>query len=259
SLIHAAAVADKDGNVIVLPGPGGVGKTALLGELVGRQNFRVLGDDIVGLSRSGECLAFPRSFALKEYHQSVYPEVFRRLGIGKKSDKKKSLQRFGLRLLWLLRENAPLVGISRSLMRGMGVRARPMQAVPPSPAHLQELGYLAAVPVEDIFGADKILTKGPIAKIIFLERYAGKQFRSETISHTSLAQRMFAIIHHEWVADMRRFFSLGALEILDLNNYFKTVNQIIRDAVADKPCNLMKIPENTTPDDLVKFFLDNFT
>ena len=83
SMVHAAAVADRKGNVTLLPGAGGVGKTAILGCMVKEYDYRLLGDDIIGLSEKGDCLSFPRSFVLIEYHRSVYQEVFQQLNIGK--------------------------------------------------------------------------------------------------------------------------------------------------------------------------------
>jgi len=47
SMVHAAAVADESGRVIIFPGPGGVGKTAILAYMAKERGFHLLGDDIV--------------------------------------------------------------------------------------------------------------------------------------------------------------------------------------------------------------------
>jgi hypothetical protein len=48
---------------------------------------------------------------------------------------------------------------------------------------------------------------------------------------------MFAIIHHEWVDGMRQFFTMGALDMVDLLSYFQNVEAIMRSATAGKTVN----------------------
>jgi len=79
TFIHAAAVSKPDGNVILLPGPGGVGKTSLVGYLVRNHGYKVLGDDLVIIDNQANCFAFPRPFIIKEYHREDYPDVFEKL------------------------------------------------------------------------------------------------------------------------------------------------------------------------------------
>jgi hypothetical protein len=78
AFIHAGAIADIHGNAILLAGAGGIGKTGLIGRLVQAHNFKLLGDDIVAFGVNGNCLSFPRPFIIKDYHASVYPDIYRR-------------------------------------------------------------------------------------------------------------------------------------------------------------------------------------
>ncbi|MBN1867361.1 hypothetical protein JW916_08715 [Candidatus Sumerlaeota bacterium] len=253
TLVHAAAVVDPQGRATLLAGPGGVGKTALLGEMVGRRGYRLLGDDIVALTDCGECLSFPRSFVLKEYHGSVYPELFERLGLDKGRRRSFSLKEGGLRALWFVRDNAPFMGLVKSLVRAIGFYDTVARTVPP-PSHRVCHDYVAAVPVEEIFGPDAVADRGPVDRVVFLERYAGETFERETMREEAVCRRMFAIVHHEWVDSMRRFFALGALEIVDLEAYFHRVADIMRAGVSRKKCERLRIPEGASPDDLSRFF-----
>jgi hypothetical protein len=242
ALVHAAAVADGDGRVILFPGAGGVGKTSILGYLVKQGNYRILGDDIVGISKKGECLSFPRSFVLKEYHRAVYPETFHRLDIKKN---KQTLSWTGL--LRFVRDNAPFIGVTKHLLRRLGILDKAAVLVPPPEP------FLAAVPVEEIFGSGSVADHGNINHVIFLQRYSGEQFRGATEDHKLISQRMLAIIQHEWVSVMREFFTLGAMEIVDIAAYFHSAATIMESAILGSRCEMFWIPDNASPDELGQY------
>ncbi|KAA0231875.1 hypothetical protein EDS67_00310 [candidate division KSB1 bacterium] len=255
SLIHAAAIADRYGCVTLLPGAGGVGKTALLGYMVKEHNYRLLGDDIIGLNDQGYCLAFPRSFVLKEYHQSVYPEIFQRLNINIQQEKQRkltySINPTAQKFMRLIRENAPFLGITKSLLR----RFKLYQKITRHSNETKNLPYLATVPVEEIFGPGIVANRGEIERILFLERYAGKQFKFAPLSEESLCRRMFAIINHEWVEIMRQLFTIGALEIENLPRYFDRLAATVRSGISGKKCEIFFIPDNASPRELEQYFI----
>lgn len=239
SMVHAAVVADQDNRITLLPAAGGVGKTALLGCLVKEHGFKHMGDDIVILGKNGNCLAFPRYFVFKEYHRSVYPEVFERLNIKKKSY-------YGIKRFIV--DNAPFMGITKKILR----RRKMYHTV----AHTVNLTpYLATIPVDEIFGPEAYIHQGEIEKIVFLERYDGQEFNSVKISEASISSRMFSIIHHEWVAYMQQLFMAGAMELIDLPFYFQKTNEIIQSGIYRKSCLLMLIPDNASPKDVVNSFI----
>jgi len=242
SMVHAAAVADAKGHITLLPGAGGVGKTALLGCMVEEHGFQYMGDDIVILGKKGSALSFPRSFVLKEYHRAVYPEIFQKLNIKKRSNYR--LKRFVV-------ENAPFVGVLKDALKQRKLYHKVAHAVNLTP-------YLATVPVEEIFGPGTCTQAGNIEKIVFLERYGGKKFKLEDISEEALCRRMFAVIHHEWVASMQQLFTIGAMELIDLAVYFNKVHKIIKHAISDIPCKLLLIPENAGPKALMHSYLNLF-
>jgi hypothetical protein len=250
TLVHAAAVADPQGNVTLLPGPGGVGKTAVLGSLVQEHGYRLLGDDVVGIDKSGRCWAFPRSFVLKAYHATVYPELFERLDIASDSHRKRkpSVMRA---LANVAVDNMPLKGMLRAVLRKAGY----LQAVQQSLSEPRAESYLAAVPVEQVFGADCVMDRGPIKRIVFLERWDQPQFATDELSADAMVNRLCSIIHHEWADHMRHFWTLGSLDVIDLAHYFPTIAQIARSAVDDLPCERIRIPHGASPHELRDHFL----
>ncbi len=246
ALVHAAAIADKDGNIILLPGAGGVGKTTLLSVLVKDYKYKLLGDDIVGITKKGECLAFPRSFVLKDYHRTVYPEVFQKLGIV--DNNKKNIIK--AKIVELIRANIPFLGFIKIVLRSLNLFDKVKNTI-----SVLDVPYLAAVPVEDIFGRGIVTNIGKIDRIIFLERYMGTESIITPISKESLTHRMFAIINHEFVDVMRQFFTLGALEIIDSFNYFKKITSIISSCISETKNELMLIPDDKSPLELNNEFL----
>lgn len=240
SMVHAAAIADAEGHVTLLPGAGGVGKTSLLGSMVEEYGFKYMGDDVIILGKGGNCLSFPRFFVLKEYHRDVYPEIFQKLNIKKRSNLK--IKRF-------IVENAPFTGILKKFLKQRKLYYKVAHSINLSP-------YLATVSVEEIFGSGTCAQAGNVEKIVFLERYEGTEFKLKDISEDALCRRMFAIIHHEWVAGMQQFFTISAMEIIDLHVYFNKVYEIIKSGISNIPRKMLLIPEDADHKALVASYLE---
>lgn len=238
TMVHAAAVADRDGNVILFPAAGGVGKTGLIGHLVAQNGYKTMGDDIVLLSKHGSCFAFPRSFVLKECHRTIYPEVFRRLSIGKTSNYK--FKKF-------VAENAPFIGITKKILRRLNLYHHAIDLV-------NMAQNLAEVPMEEIFGNGMVFESGAIKRIVFLERYEGTQFKVLPLGEKALCRRMFSIIHHEWVDSMRQCFSAAALELVDLPYYFTMTAEIMRAGISGKNSQIFYIPSDAKFKDVIDSF-----
>ena len=248
AMVHAAAVADKNGCVTLLPGAGGVGKTALLGDLVKHHNYKTLGDDIICLTESGECLSFPRSFVLKEYHRPIYPEAFNSL-----NHTNNKFNRF--KLMKLIMENIPFLGLTKATLRRMGLLDNVLTLLHYDRTALINESVLA-LPVEDVLGQGTVVDRGNIKRIVFLQRYAGTKLQLVPIDEDELCSRMFAIILHEWVDVMRQFFTMGALELVDLPSYFNRIDDIIRNGISEKKCHILLIPDTTSPQEMSRYFIE---
>jgi hypothetical protein len=237
SMVHAAAYKKPEGNVTVLAGAGGIGKTAVLGYAVRERGLQHLGDDVVILSGDGRCLSFPRAFVLKSYHREGYADTFRRLRLPRWN--LYSAKRF-------LIDNAPLVGLTKSLLRRSGLYYKVADALRPQP-------FLATVSPEELFGQNSIASDGQIARIAYMDRTEGHTFEIRPISRDALVNRLFAVIHYEWKDFLTHLVSLGALDVVDLPRYCEQVTSTLKSAVADKELLQVDIPEKATPDRLVAF------
>ncbi len=236
SMVHAAAYESSRG-VQLLAGAGGVGKTAVLGYAVRERGARFLGDDIVIVSETGRCLAFPRAFVLKSYHREGYAATFDRLNLPR-------WNLYGLKRL--LVENAPFVGIAKSLLRRSGLYYAVADRLRPQP-------FLATVRPEVLFGQERLATSGEIRRIAYLDRVEGGEFALQEIDPAVLVNRLYAVIHYEWKDFLAHLASLGALDVADLPAYCEQAARALRGAVAGKETVRVAIPADAGPERLAEF------
>ncbi|HWA86497.1 MAG TPA: hypothetical protein VG710_09765 [Opitutus sp.] len=247
SFLHAAGWSDARGDATLLPGPGGVGKTALLTAAVLRHGAKLLGDDLVLIGRDAEAKAFPRAFVLKEYHRALVPEAFA-------AAEAEARNRVGrLRpLVKFLRENAPLHGLTKSIFGKMGRLERTslwLQERSTSPEFL-------TVPVTRLFGTKSVAPGGRVRRVVYIERCEGTEFRRLTLAADEVVRRSLAVLHHEWADYLRWFCALGAMEIVDLGGHFRDTETVMRTAFAEADVSLFQVPVAATPEELERAFAD---
>jgi len=246
TFLHSAGWVDSDGRATLLPGPGGVGKTALLSAGVLRHGVSVLGDDLVLIGQEARVLSFPRAFVLKPYHRNQFPGHFpvasqsRRAWLG-------PVMRFA-------QENVPFRGVLKSLAR----RAGRLEAT----SLWMQQGFtgpdLFPVPVATLFGNDRVADSGRVTRVIYLERHDRPTFDREDLSLDSLVVRSMAVLQHEWVDFGRWFNQMAAFELFLLPDYFRSVEDSIRSACGAAERALVRIPASASPDELEAWFEQRF-
>lgn len=244
TLLHSAGWCDPSGAVTLLPGPGGVGKTALLSAAVLRHEARLLGDDLVLVGQGGQAEAFPRSFVLKPYHRSLFPGIFADLETGNRH------QARWRPIVGFLRDNAPFKGVLKSVAQRFG---RLEEASLWLQEHAVDQGFYT-VPVTRLFGAERIGRSGPVRRVVYLERHEGSEFCLATMPAEAVVRRSVAVLHHEWVDYMRWIFACGAMEVVDLGSYFRQVESAMHAAFAAAEIHQLKVPLRATPEELERFF-----
>lgn len=257
TLVHAAAVSDSEGRVILFPGAGGVGKTSLLSYFVQECNYQLLGDDIIGISTDGKCYSFPRSFVIKEYHKEVYPQFFSGIDDTSASSLPRRLTSIfhsvGKSAIKFVQSNAPFKGVARDIFK----RSKLDKMIKNLFLWAKDSPYFATIPIDEIFGKGVVRQIGDLEVVVNIERYKGSDFSVEDMSEDALVRRIFAIIHHEWIGSMDILFSMGALEIIDLPLYFRQVTKILTKGIHATRINNLCIPERISPIELQDFIRKN--
>lgn len=229
TIIHSAGVADDDGNVLLLAGSGGVGKTTLVGFLINQRGFRFLGDDMVCVRADGTCLPFLRGVVLKGQHREIFPDHFQST---RRADA-------GRRVRWtmvnVIRENAPFVGFAKWLMKKMGWYAVAAQRIPESP----DLKWASPL---GLFGPERIASEGLISRAVHLTRYSGAVTKVSPLTREDLSNRLFSTIHHEVSTILRPLMAFGAMEISDPMEYFERTRDVIRSSLSAAEPVEMLIP-----------------
>jgi hypothetical protein len=242
TLVHAAGWVDGQGRATVLPGPGGVGKTALLCAAVERGAARALGDDLVLVGRDGIAKSFPRAVVLKPYHREQYPHLFP-AGVSR-------WRRAAGPVLRFTQENIPFRGLIRSWARragrleGMSVRLQ------------QDFTGAEVYPIEAerLFGAAGIATTGRVTRVVYLERHAEGRFEIEPLGLEEAVARSLAVLQHEWVDFGRWFCQLGAVGVVSFPEYYRGVEGALRAGFGEASLVRARVPEAVGPDELGRWF-----
>lgn len=245
TFLHAAGWCEAGGAVTLLPGPGGVGKTALLAAAVLRHGARLLGDDLVLVGAAG-AEAFPRAFVLKDYHRGLFPAAFAEVTTQRRArDRWRPVVRF-------VRENAPFHGLLKSAFRRAG-RLESTSAWLHDHATAPDFH---PVPVARLFGADRVAAGGPVRRVVYMERHAGADFVCAPLPAEEAVRRSVAVLHHEWADWLRWFSALGAAGLVDLGTHLRETEAAMRAAFAGASVSLLQVPERATPEELERVFAE---
>lgn len=252
SLLPAAAIVNQSNHATLFAGGGGAGKTTLTLCAVHDAKYRLLGDDTICLSKFGYGLSYPRQFTIKEYHKSTYPEYFE---TSSPSAKHIGFSYFKKILKQIFR-NLPFLGVTNSVLRRLGLSKLQDILIPDFKTGTVN-GALYTVPLDTIYGKNKVVPRADIDKIVYLERYNGTEIATEPIESNRLASLMFSLLQNEWALSVRRLYLMSVLELFDLEKYYSLSREIIYSGIKGKQCERLLIPDTFTPEMLSKYFLSN--
>ena len=226
AMIHAAVV-DFRGSGVLLPAWGGVGKTSTVAKLVAMPGVRFMADDWAFLDADGMLMGYAKPMFLKPHHRRIYPDVF-------------SGVRKPLAPGWLTNSVAHLATAVHPII----VRYPKTAALTRrwSPEHRM-------VHPEQVFGQDGISSAALTRLAIFLERYDGSDARLEKRSREWMTSRIVGNFHSELPVVSRRLIeALGATGLVPLEEFFSQKAAVVRRALDDVPCFLLRIPASWSAD-----------
>ena len=237
TMIHAAGYKSSNDTIHIIAGAGGIGKTSIASYAAINKGLKILGDDILIIGNNKECLAFPREFVLKIYHIKSHKQILESRNI--------SLLNF-YKIKRFIIENLPFKALIKKIFKKFKIYyfvTRIVNTVP----------HLATIPANKMFGENSLEIKGNIGKIFFLDRIMNSSFSINSTSSEILSNRLLSIIHHEWISYMPQFLSMGANNIINLNEYMSKISRIFSNSLIGLNLFQMNIPRKANQDDLINF------
>lgn len=231
AMIHAAVV-DFRGAGVLLPAWGGVGKTSTVAKLAAMRDVRFMADDWAFMGAGGMLMGYAKPMFIKPHHRAIYPELFQGA-------------RKPLAPGWLTNPVARLAtAVHPVIVRYPKTAAFTRRW---SPEHRM-------VQPEEVFGTSRISSAAPAQLSIFLERYDGAEARLEARSPEWMTSRIVGNFHSELPMVSRRLVeALGATGLVPLEDHFAQKAAVVRRALEDVPCWLLRLPADWSADQASDF------
>lgn len=220
TLLHAAAL-EKDGEVLLLPSWGGVGKTATVCRFVREHGWRLLGDDLVIIGEK-HVLPFLKPFVIYPYHKDLFPELFH---TGENHTVK------NLKISDMMSHAIPTVKrLLRPFPRVLAyLRKHNPQSMRVSPYR--------------IFNEEQLSAGGTPKRMVWLERSTKEELQYSDIESTSLASKAVTVSSVElFAAKLESVYHMCGCGMLTFDDVFMRMHNIIKDTADRVPCSLLEIP-----------------
>jgi len=227
--VHGAGV-EVDGQGVLLPSWGGVGKTAIAKHFVVNLGWRLLGDDLVILTDRGQCLGFPKPMVLYPYHRRQFPAVFAS-GHG---------------------PAAPMV--MNSALSRLAAFAKPLLRL--SPALLQwarrHNPQSVRVNPSAVFGRDRLACEAHLSAVVWLDRMAGLSApQLRPVDRRDVASRIFGSTLREQDAwCINATLVACGLGILRADDIYRVWLDVLDRGLQSATTWVLLIPQDTSIDDV---------
>lgn len=220
TFLHSSAI-EKNGDVYVIAGWGGVGKTSSVMSLISEHEFKFLSDDLGILDSEATFWRSPKRIQIYPYNLVGSETLTARL-LGDRT--------FVDRQHWNIRTKR--FGIK-------GVRRR--------------------VSAEEFFGSHAVAKSGQVKGFIHLERGNFDATKIESSNSADASRRTSHILVHELnpMAEIGAAFSGANIDSpFETSRWRETTELVLAKALAQVPCFSVKVPEATTPKQLAKTLLE---
>ena len=169
TFIHCASI-DKNGEVYLFPSWGGVGKTALVKGFVEHHEWKLLGDNLGGVS------SFLKNMVLYPYHKETFPEVF---GIGGGP----------VAPIWMTNILSPVNRFIKKIVKPFPRLLEYARSVNPQSKR---------VPPSKVFTEDQLGRSGRVKAIFWLERVKGIDKATISTKNLDISSRILGSTINEF-------------------------------------------------------------
>lgn len=235
TMIHAAAL-EKQGEVLLLPSWGGVGKTATVCTYIKEHGWKLLGDDLIIIAEK-KALPFLKPFVIYPYHKKLFPELF-------SNGENHTIK--NLKISSMMSRMIP--GVKRML--------RPFPRV---------LAYLRKhnpqsmrVNPKKIFNEEQISSGGVPFKTVWLERTTDEEITFSKLSAKDLASKAVTVSCVELFASkLESVYHMCGCGIFTFEEIFERMYNLIIDTVQDTDCSLLALPKSIDISDIGNVIYNN--
>ncbi|MFA7289820.1 MAG: hypothetical protein WC055_13165 [Melioribacteraceae bacterium] len=212
TFIHAAAVRNSDGSVILFPSHGGIGKTGIVGHLVKNNYYQLLGDDLVIVGEENSCHSFLRKFVIKNYHFDTYPELIDYKSKLSSMSRKKAITKF-------IKRNIPFADALKSFASHNLLANKIKNSLMVNDDFL-------SVSVNKLFKPTQIAENGVINKVIHLKRYSSNELIINKLNRSEFVNRSISTLLNEWENYSSMIFNLSSFNYTDFCDYIEKQKMI---------------------------------
>lgn len=219
--VHSAGV-ESAGDVTLICGHGGIGKTAFISRALEDRDMKVLGDDLNIIKKSGDIVSYNRPFCLYDYHKQLFPSYFENGRLKQSVSRKTKLNRLRRRL---------------NLETGLSTNI--------------DFNFLS-VPAHDICGRANISSGGTLRKLIYIERThsSSDEVSWNELSAVDAAKLLSDVMMTEWGAYLKdhiMFLTLRGESFLD---YYKSYISVIEQGLKNASILKLRAPTRIQASDL---------
>ncbi|MFH0806297.1 MAG: hypothetical protein V1885_01055 [Candidatus Brennerbacteria bacterium] len=226
SLVHAAALEIK-GKGVLFPGMGGVGKTLLIAAMRDRADVKFFGDDLVMVSREGNCYSYPSDFSIYRYHLTAFSELN------------------GSPAAWYLKRRkifAPYYFLKRAL------NFVAKRTVAPGRPLFEGWGApYVKVPAESLIPKEREGITTNLGISAFLKRGSGEEIVTSRMDAKELTARLLRILHLELGEGMNFLRLLARIGSVNENAFIRDEEGILGSCAGKLACYEVNIPERMDP------------
>lgn len=237
AMLHCLTVAYR-GHGLLMPAWGGTGKTSTMSKLMKADGFSFMGDDWAFLTRDGCLLGYAKPMFIKPYHRYLYPHLFSKV-------------------------HKPLVPVVLSKpIHSVTTLLHPFVTQYPGVASMVRRWspeHMMVKPSEAFPGAT-FTQSAPLAAALFVERFETDASDPifERKSKDWMVARLIGNFNSEMTKQSRLVMTtLGASGLVPIEKSFEEKRAVIDQALQDRPCYLLRVPQAFSPDRASDIIVDH--
>ncbi len=237
AMLHCLTAAYR-GHGLLIPAWGGTGKTSTMSKLMKIDGFSFMGDDWAFLTHDACLLGYAKPMFIKPYHRYLYPHLFKRVH---KPLVPVVLSKPIARLTTLLHPFVTQFPELASVTRRW------------SPEHMM-------VMPSEAFPDARFTQAAPLAAALFVERFEtdSREAVFERQSKEWMIARLIGNFNSEMTKQSRVVMTaLGASGLVPIERSFEEKRAVLDEALQDKPCYLLRVPQAFSPDEASDIIVDH--